>query len=166
MKNINKYILAGLVFIFIFIIFFYITKTKIESGKIIESAKVIAQQSECKPQGQVCKIRVGKFIAEIEIDKNVFYLKPFNVNVRIDKSEIQNIKSVYVDFKMKGMDMGVNRFNLHRKDTSEKLVNWEGKALLPICVTGRVDWFSEVEILTNKEKYIFSLPLEVKKSNN
>ena len=63
---------------------------------------------------------------------------------------------------MNNMNMGVNRFLLKRDNKSI----WKGKALLPICVTGRADWLSEIEILTTKNKYIISIPILVKKSPN
>lgn len=162
MKNLTKYILSGA--IVALLIFIFIFESKTGSENIIELSEINTQQSTCKPQQQVCRVSNEKFIAEIEFDKNISYLKPFNITVRTQERVSQHIESIHADFKMRSMDMGVNRFNLLNKGITDKKINWEGRALLPVCVTGRVDWFSEVAIITGNKKYIFSFPMEVKKN--
>jgi hypothetical protein len=162
MKNITKYILSGA--IVALLIFLFIFESKTGSENIIDLSEIITQQSVCIPQQQVCTVSSDEFSAEIKFDKNITYLKPFNITVKTQAKENHSIKYVHVDFKMKSMDMGINRFNLSNKGLSDENISWEGKALLPVCVTGRVDWFSEVAIITGNKKYIFSFPMEVKKN--
>ena len=121
---------------------------------------------DCKPQKQVCNVELGGIKLGILFDEDVFYLKPFNVSVLLDDNSSNKVESVYIDFKMKNMDMGINRFLLSITDTKNKKQSWQGKALVPICVTGRADWFSEVEVITNKVKYILTFPLFVKQATN
>ena len=62
--------------------------------------------------------------------------------------------------------MGVNRFLLKKTNFRNEKQKWQGKALLPICVTGRADWVSELEVVTQKSKYVFSFPIFVKQASN
>ena len=162
MKDVAKYIFLGTIFVVLILLFIFESKTGSEN--IIDLSEIATQQSTCKPQQQVCRVSNENYFSEIEFDKNISYLKPFNITVRTQAKESQYIKSIHVDFKMKSMDMGVNRFNLLNKGLTGKKIHWEGKALLPVCVTGRVDWFSEAMIITENKKYIFSFPMEVKKN--
>ena len=118
----------------------------------------------CEPQKQVCNVELGGLNVRILFDENVFYLKPFNVTVWTEGNT--DVESVYVDFKMKNMNMGVNRFLLTGIDRKNKKQNWKGKALLPICVARRADWISELEIVINAKKYILAFPVIVKKAPN
>ena len=162
MKDFTKYVLLGAVFVLL--IFLFIFESKTGSENINDLSEIITQQSTCIPQQHVCKAGSDKFTAEIKFDNNISYLKPFNITVKTQEKENQYIKSIHINFKMKSMDMGVNRFNLSNKERVGKNTSWEGNALLPVCVTGRVDWFSEVEIVTGNQKYIFSFPMDVKKN--
>ena len=97
------------------------------------------------------------------MDKDIYYLKRFSVLV--ENNEPHNIKSMKISFKMKDMDMGNNQFTLNKVKLINKKKSWKGDALLPICVTGRADWFSELEIITKENKYIIEFPIFVKKAS-
>lgn len=115
---------------------------------------------------QVCLVNSDEFNIKILFDKNIYYLKPFEVII-LTKSKVDiEIKSIQIDFKMKGMNMGVNRFKLSNVNSENNNLKWVGKALLPICVTGRADWFAELEVVTKLNKYIYSVPVLVKQYNN
>ena len=164
MNNTSKYILFSLT---LFGVVFLLSWNKNASYESVpDLARVVVKNPICYPQKQACQVGNEKFKAEIVFDKDIFYLKPFKVTVQTEEKENQFIKAVVVDFKMKSMDMGLNRFALNRKSETGKLVDWQGTALLPVCVTGRIDWFSEIEFVTGKEKYVFSFPMEVKKTSN
>ena len=64
------------------------------------------------------------------------------------------------------MNMGVNRFSLRKAEIKNQKQKWQGKALLPVCVTGRADWLAELEVVTNQSKYIIAIPLSVKQASN
>ena len=70
------------------------------SRKTNKLSQVVVPLSSCKPQEQVCKVSTDRFEAEIEFDRNIFYLKPFNVAVRTKENENQYIKSIHIDFKI------------------------------------------------------------------
>lgn len=131
-----------------------------------KSTEIEIQVLKCKPQKQTCEIVTEDFNIEISLNENIFYLKPFIISVLIENKLNDSIESVQIDFKMKGMNMGVNRFMLTQKSIKDKKQEWEGNALLPICVAERADWFAEFEIVTKMKKYIFSVPVNVKQVSN
>jgi len=113
---------------------------------------------KCIPQERMCEIKINDTEVRVSFEKDIFYLKPFKVSLFSNNK----IDAVYLDFKMRNMDMGVNRFLLASTDLQNK--NWQGKGLLPICVTGRADWNSELEIIIDTKKYIVPFPLIVKQA--
>lgn len=46
----------------------------------------------------------------------------------------------YVSFQMRGMEMGLNRYRLLRKNG-----RWHASVMLPACVQGRRDWVLRLE---------------------
>ncbi len=131
-----------------------------ETDRELTVVKILSEN--CKPQKKVCNVELSGLNIRILFDEDVFYLKPFNVTVWTEGNAA--VKSVHIDFKMKNMNMGVNRFLL--TEVGNKKQSWQGKALLPICVTGRADWFSELEIVIGKKKYILTFPLIVKQATS
>lgn len=118
----------------------------------------------CDVQKNKCKVNIENFNIEISLDKDIYYLKRFDINiVANDKADIE---SAHIYFKMKNMNMGKNYFVLKKTVSDNKLYLLQGTALLPICVTGRADWFSELEVVTKTNKYIIEFPIVVKKIVN
>jgi len=147
-----------------------ITATQYLTGIKADKKLTVIKMSfeECKPQERVCNVELDGLKLKVSFDKDVFYLKPFNISILLDYKSNNKInkkvESVYIDFKMKTMRMGVNRFLLIATDINKNKQSWQGKALLPVCVTGRAGWFSELEVIMDKKKYILTFPLLVKKA--
>lgn len=114
----------------------------------------------CHVQTNDCEININGSKLIISFDNNIYYLKPFSFSVL---SEINlSIKSITMDFRMKNMEMGVNRFSMTNA-TSDNKQYWQGKALLPVCITGRADWYAEMSIQLENIRYIVNLPLNIEK---
>ena len=158
----NKIIVLYILFIIVIMISqnFKWTDQRIERSIIEVSA------GNCPAQHQICTVKLDEFIIGISFDKNIYYLKKFDVSVWTENKESADIESIHIDFKMNNMNMGVNRFMLTKVNSKNNKQQWQGKALLPICVTGRADWFSELEIMTKQNKYILTFPLQVKRTSN
>jgi hypothetical protein len=135
-------------------------------GQSIEKKIINVPTGNCHAQKQLCTVTSDDFKIGISFDKNIYYLKKFNVSVWTENKESADIESIQIDFKMKNMNMGVNRFMLEKINSENKRQQWQGKALLPICVTGRADWFAELEVVTKQSKFILTLPLFVQRSSN
>ena len=158
----NK-ITIPLVFVTIIAVAFIFIKTKNEAITLKEKDVVIIQPNNCTIESKECVVELNGSKVNILFDENIFYLKPFNVFITNQNLENLKLESIQIDFKMNNMNMGVNRFLL-KNDKNKS--TWEGKALLPICVTGRADWISEIELITKNNKYLISLPVLVKKTPN
>lgn len=164
MKLLNTKLIFSLLIIFIITVVF-VKKFNGVSDKI--ERKVIAVPiSNCNPQKTICKMKLDKLNMEVSFDKNIFYLKPFNISIKTDKKEHIDIDFIQIDFKMKGMDMGLNRFKLRKASSEDNKQVWRGTALLPVCVTRRADWYSELEVVTKESKYVFTFPIVVKQAAN
>lgn len=164
MKNLYRNIIIVLLFISVIVVITFQSINKGEDG--IELTVITMPASNCIPQEQICNVESDKFKFEVSFDENVYYLKPFTISVKTLEKNNHEIISIVVDFKMKSMDMGVNRFKLLKVNKMDGKKSWIGKVLLPICVVRRADWNSEIEIITKQNKYIYSFPLDVKKTNN
>jgi len=129
---------------------------------IKEKVIINVSPEKCNIESKVCIIEKMDFKIKISFDDNIYYLKPFVVSV-IDENKVNNkLESIQVDFKMKNMNMGVNRFMLKKSILKNNVQLWQGKALLPICVTGRADWISEFDLQTKNKNYSIRLPVQVK----
>lgn len=157
--KINKII--PLILLFIIIVTYQFLHWSNQNNKVITKNITI---KDCEVQKKTCSVNLDGLIAKISFDENIFYLKKFNVSVFVENTNNSIIDSIQLDFKMKGMNMGVNRFKLTETQINNNKSFWRGKALLPVCVTGRADWFSVLEIVFNKQKYIITFPVYVKKS--
>ena len=150
-------ILIAAIFIFIQ------SNSKVDNIK--EKIIINIPTEKCTVGSKVCIIETGELKIKISLDENIYYLKPFNVSV-IDEDRVNSkLESVQVNFKMSNMNMGINRFRLKNTILKNNAQIWQGKALLPICVTGRADWISEFELETKNKKYSIKLPIQVKNNN-
>jgi hypothetical protein len=77
--------------------------------------------------------------------------------------ENEMIEQVIVDFKMVGMDMGLNRFKLSSDVDEKGNVYYEGEGILPVCVSGRVDWSANTQIITTHKLYQATFEFKVGK---
>ena len=149
---------------FIVSVFVIITALNvIQRGENNDRPPIKISVGGCNVQQKKCKVELEKFNIEISMDNNIYYLKKFKVAVWLETKEGTNIESIQIDFKMKNMNMGVNHFILNKMESENKKQNWQGNMLLPVCVTGRADWFSELIIITKQNKYIFEFPILVKR---
>jgi len=73
----------------------------------------------------------------LRLGPGVKAMQPFPVHV-----EVAEAAAVEVRFEMPGMNMGENRYRLRQTPAG----SWEGRAVLPICLSGRSDWVARVEL--------------------
>lgn len=94
----------------------------------------------CNPAVNDCISFINDHKLVVKFLQQPSALKPFTVAVFVD-----NIKpdTVYVEFAMRGMDMGLNRFPLEY--TAEH--TWTSDVILPICSLGRKDWVSQLQVV-------------------
>lgn len=98
------------------------------------------EPSGCNPAVDTCTAKADDMILHVRLGPPVVVLKSFPVTVRLHPSSRFAVRQVLVQFTMKGMDMGLNRYRL----VSDGDGRWTGTAMLPVCTTGRTDWLATV----------------------
>ena len=68
-------------------------------------------------------------------------MKPLHLILHLKRAE--NARSIHVDFAMKNMEMGLNRYRLIQEKQSG---DWQAEVTLPVCIQGRSDWNMLIEI--------------------
>ncbi len=113
----------------------------------------------CLANGDWCESIINKQVIAILLPKEIPYLQPFPVKVKLDSRSKESIKQLEIQFSMKKMKMGKNIFNLKQVEDSEY---WTTKVVLPVCVSGRHDWIVNVVIKTNNLKLERHFEIELK----
>ena len=121
------------------------------------------QNAICRAEENTCVVENKMFKLKLKMDSRIYYLSAFNVTANSEVKGKNQIKKIQLDFKMKGMDMGVNRVLLKPGQQENNIQQWTGSGLLPICVSGRADWVAELEIYMNQTRYRLQFPVIVHK---
>jgi len=105
-----------------------------------EMAQKPMRYDSCNPATTNCVAFIGQHKLVISFSRSPSALQPFQVRL-----QGENIRpdSVSVEFAMRGMDMGMNRYAL--KPVSEAA--WGSEVILPVCSLGRHDWESRFEVV-------------------
>ena len=117
----------------------------------------------CNPAKSVCRAAKQDSSVTLYFPEEVHYLKPFRMQVTTKGISNSSIETVYIDYTMVGMDMGLNRFNLKSVTYAKGQQRYEGEGILPVCVSGRVDWLANVNVVTADKVYEAVFKLEVTK---
>ena len=107
----------------------------------------------CNPAKSVCVAADRDYSLALYFPEQVHYLTPFRMLVTIKGFNNTVIEAVNVEYTMVGMDMGLNRFTLSSVIDENGKVSYEGEGILPVCVSGRVDWLANVHIITAEKVY-------------
>ena len=117
----------------------------------------------CNPGKSVCAATNQDSSLTLYFPEQVHYLRPFIMQVTTKGFSNTVIEAVYVDYTMVGMDMGLNRFSLLPVTDAKGQQRYEGEGILPVCVSGRVDWLANVNIVTTEKVYEATFKLEITK---
>ncbi|NNF95617.1 MAG: hypothetical protein HKM94_01660 [Halobacteria archaeon] len=107
----------------------------------------------CNPDKVVCVAADQDYSITLYFPEQVHYLRPFRMQVTTKGFSKTAIKAVNVEYTMVGMDMGLNRFTLSSVIDEKGDVSYQGEGILPVCVSGRVDWLANVHIITAEKVY-------------
>jgi hypothetical protein len=116
--------------------------TVLGSFRAPPSAIILSADPACNPLGRSCAARDATMVVSLALPDAIKPLSPFPVQVHLAGKRAASVEKVAVSFTMQDMNMGFNRFELHRREGEI----WQGEALLPICSMGRRDWRVTVEI--------------------
>jgi len=93
--------------------------------------------ARCPDLVQGCRVAFGERSVEVRFLSAPTPLKRFDLVVKVPDAG-----QVAADFAMQGMDMGPNRYVLQR--TADGV--WQGKIILPVCVSGTSNWTMTLEM--------------------
>jgi hypothetical protein len=112
---------------------------------------------DCDVARHECLVEDPSITLRLKLVPPVEALKPFAVDAAIRLADAARLASVEISFSMAGMDMGRNRYRLEPADKG----HWTGTAVLPICASGRVDWFATVNVRTDEKHWQASFPFAI-----
>ncbi len=112
--------------------------------------------SECDPL-KACRASGASMSMNIVFTETPRALQPFLVVIK-SEDEI-DIKSISINFSMRDMTMGLNRYALVRTSEGE----WQADVTLPICISGRTDWVAAFDIRLPDQVLVYSLPFVLEK---
>lgn len=119
-----------------------------------ESTASLQVAGDCDVAERACSARGGELHFELQLGPPVRPMEAFDIRLRGTPAADAQIS---VEFRMIGMDMGLNRYRLERAADGE----WRGRAMLPVCTTGRSDWMAQVEIIQGGRRWVAELPFTV-----
>ncbi|RMG31874.1 MAG: hypothetical protein D6721_00210 [Gammaproteobacteria bacterium] len=108
--------------------------------------------TDCDAARAVCETVGSGVHVRLRLGPGVRAMHPFPVVLEVPKAH-----GVVIRFEMPGMDMGKNVYRLDRAAPGR----WAGKAILPICLSGRTDWVARVEIERADGRYLAVFPFHV-----
>lgn len=124
----------------IFIVSFLVGHWLSESDqKIQQFDKISMQYPACNPVLNECQALLDNTQVSTLFLQKPTALKPFEIEVRVDKPDIQEVR---MDFRMPAMNMGVNFYRLNKVNNSL----WKGQVILPVCTSRRSDWIAELQV--------------------
>ncbi|TDY01162.1 hypothetical protein [Thiohalophilus thiocyanatoxydans] len=121
-----------------------------------ETVSLQVTETACRDTRAACRAthpELGDI--SLRFPEGAYYMQRFEAELRLAKST--ELDRVTLDLDMTEMDMGRNRFTL--SPAGEGI--WRGELLLPICVTGRVDWQVRVQLDRGERRYEAAFPLNV-----
>ncbi|MCW8955768.1 MAG: hypothetical protein OQL09_02715 [Gammaproteobacteria bacterium] len=132
----DKLFMASVVLVFIVAYVMGQWLSNQQSGKKLPMKIMISEP--CDPAQGTCQAKFDKYTLNLEFLDKPSALMPFRVRIESDSEQIDDIA---LDFKMPGMNMGINRYRL-KKDNGY----WQNQLVLPVCTLRRNDWLLTVEL--------------------
>lgn len=119
-----------------------------------ESATSLQITADCDSAQRACGARGEDLEIELRLGPPVRPMEAFEIQLQ---GTLAADAQVAVQFQMRGMDMGLNRYRLIVSADGV----WHGRAILPACTAGRSDWLAQVEILQNGRRWRAEFPFAV-----
>lgn len=111
----------------------------------------------CDSARRACVAEGDDFAIEWLLGPPVRALESFALELRVVRGSVPMDAQITVDFHMRAMDMGQTRYRLQRAADGV----WHGRAMLPVCVSGRSDWVAAVSIQADGRRWTAELPFTV-----
>jgi len=134
----------------------------LRSGQEVSPPEAVLLQAEanCDSAQRACRIFGTELEFELRLGPPVRAMESFEISLRRLRGRLDTDAQVTVEFQMRDMEMGLNRYRLAADagDVSDAGGVWRGQAVLPVCSAGRSDWIAQVEISTSGQHWRAELP--------
>lgn len=114
-------------------------------------------EMDCDSALRVCAARSDALDIALQLGPPVRPMQAFEIQVRSLRGPLGADARVDVQFQMRAMDMGINRYRLAIAADGV----WRGTAILPVCASGRSDWIAQLDIRAGGRHWIAELPFTV-----
>ncbi|HEY9199615.1 MAG TPA: hypothetical protein VIR60_09625 [Gammaproteobacteria bacterium] len=121
------------------------------------SATWLTVDADCDSARQTCSARAADLEIELRLGPPVRPMEAFEIRLQGSPEALADAAQITLEFQMRDMDMGLNRYRLERAADGV----WRGRAILPMCVSGRSDWLAKVEIDQDGRRWTAELPFTV-----
>ncbi len=123
-------------------------------------AVLLLAESHCDSAQRACRIFATDLELELRLGPPVRAMESFKISLRHLRGRLGTDAQVTVEFQMRDMEMGLNRYRL-AADVGDAGGVWRGQAVLPVCSAGRSDWVAQVEISADGRRWTAVLPFIV-----
>lgn len=127
---------------------------RLRSGADAPPVPLVASATDCDSARTACGAQGEGLRIELRLGPPVQPLEAFDIALRIADGTLTDAAAVEVQFVMRGMDMGINRYRLARAADGV----WRGRAVLPVCTSRRTDWIAELDIRDGTHRWTAALP--------
>lgn len=122
------------------------------------TAEPLQVAADCDSARQACIAHGKDLEIELRLGPPVRPMEAFEISLRDLRGTLAADAQISVEFQMRGMDMGLNRYRLERAADG----GWRGRAILPVCTSGRSDWLAAVDVVQHGRRWMAQMPFEVK----
>lgn len=114
---------------------------------------VLITHPDCQLRQSACTAALGEQRVGLQFSAPVQALEPFWVEALVAGMAVREVQ---LEFTMKGMDMGQNRYRLLPSGEA-----WVGSVTLPVCVAGRSDWVATLTVAGDGRKWVAEFPFRL-----
>lgn len=122
----------------------------------------LAVVPDCDVARNRCLAKDASIAVYLRLGSLAATLEPFPVEVTVQTADGAAPSRVEIEFLMSGMDMGINRYRLDAGEDGQ----WLGRAILPVCTTGRRDWLAVVNVVMGERTWQAGFPFTVRRGES
>ncbi len=132
------------------------TSVNSDNRKVIQ----LVMANHCNFKKLECRLSSGLDVIRLKFNETPRTMHKFFLKLNMEGFD-KKIESMSVQFSMKSMDMGFNRFYIKRRNPTNNTY-WQTSVLLPVCTSKRTDWEMQLEVATSDSLYKAVIPLQIK----
>ncbi len=120
----------------------------------VRNVVTLQVEADCDSAQRACRARGDELELELRLGPPVRTMESFEISLRRLRGSLGTDAQVTVQFQMRDMEMGLNRYRL----VMDAEGIWRGQAMLPVCSAGRSDWIAQVDISATGQRWRADLP--------